>query len=74
MQSNRLQRQWKFIEPEILKKWDRLTKYDLAEVAGDYDALVDVIRNTYAPSRTRLSVEAEVRDWLTSRIDEKEGS
>jgi hypothetical protein len=74
MQQNRLQRQWKILEPEILKKWDRLTKYDLADVSGNYDALVDVIRNAYSPARTKLSIEADVRDWLTSRIDEKEGS
>ena len=74
MQQNRLERHWKLLEPEILKKWDRLTKYDLAGVGGDHDALVNVIRKTYAPERTKLSVEAEIRDWLTSRIEEKEGS
>lgn len=74
MQQSRLERNWKLLEPEILKKWDRLTKYDLAGVSGDHDALVDVIRRVYAPARTKLSVEAEIRDWLTSRMDEEEGS
>jgi hypothetical protein len=71
-----MERYWEKISPEILCKWDRLSKYDLEGVSGDFDGLVEVIRKRYSPLKSKLSIEAEIRDWLACRITEmeKEGS
>lgn len=58
--------------PKIAGKWDRLTDRDLAGVGGDFDRLVELIRQRYSPSRSKLSIEAEIRDWVVDRIDELE--
>lgn len=76
MQPNRLERCWEVVKPEILVRWDRLSGYDLNGVGYDFDRLVETIRQRYHPARSKLSIEAEIRDWIISRIAEfeKEGS
>jgi hypothetical protein len=72
MQSTRFERHWQILKPEIVKHWDRLSVYDLAHVDGNFDRLVKVIRQCYSPSRSMLSIEAEIRDWIVKRFDEIE--
>jgi len=72
VQPGRLERHWDYIRPQILKHWDRLTEYDLSSVAGRFDRLVGVIRQAYFPARSSLSIEADIRDWVVSRITEIE--
>jgi len=73
MQTTRLQRHWSILKPQIVKHWDRLSPYDLAQVDGSFDRLVEVIRQHYSPSRSMLSIEADVRDWIVRQLDELEG-
>jgi hypothetical protein len=72
MQPNRLERCWPAIEPQILGRWEKLSEYDLKGVSGDFDGLVETIRRRYEPGRSKLSIEAEIRDWLISKISEFE--
>lgn len=55
---NRLQTRWKEISPLLLKKWDRLTKADLEKVEGEFDRLVEVIKQRYDGPIHTLSEEA----------------
>ncbi len=67
-----MERCWDEMVPKIADKWDRLTNRDLAGVGGDFDRMVELIRQRYSPSRSKLSIEAEIRDWVVDRIDELE--
>jgi hypothetical protein len=69
---NRLEKHWETMKPEILVRWDKLSPYDLVYVEGRFDRLVELIRHRYMPSRSPLSIEAEVRDWLVKKITELE--
>ncbi len=44
---NRLDTHWKEIRPLLLKKWDRLTESDLDYVDGEFDRLVELVRQRY---------------------------
>lgn len=68
MQPNRLERVWKFVKPEILKRWDHLTEEDLKSCVGEYDLIVEAIRKNYFEGRSHITLEAEIRDWLNERI------
>ncbi|MDO8528160.1 MAG: hypothetical protein Q7T03_10820 [Deltaproteobacteria bacterium] len=68
MQPNRLEKVWKFVKPEILKRWDRLTGDDLQACDYQYDLIVEAIRRTYFSGRSHLSLEGDIRDWLNERI------
>lgn len=72
MQPNRLERCWDGVKAEILGKWDKLSEYDLKDVGGDFDRLVEKIRLCYEPDRSKLSIEASIRDWLVLKISELE--
>ncbi len=68
MQPNRLERVWKFVKPEILNRWDKLTEDDLKICDYQYDLIVETIRKAYYPGRSHLSLEADIRDWLNGRV------
>lgn len=68
MQLNRLEKVWKYVQPEILEKWNRLNDEDLESCDGQFDLIVEAIRKNYFVGRSPLSLEAEIRDWLVERI------
>lgn len=74
MQPNRLEKVWKYLEPEILQKWNALTADDLESCDFKYDLVVEAIRKAYYPGRSHLSLEADIRDWLNSRVAFHENS
>ncbi len=69
-----MERCWRSLKPEILARWDKLSEYDLTGIGGDFDGLVEIIRQRYFPGRSKLSIEAEIRDWLVLQMDELEKS
>ena len=69
MQPNRLERNWSFLKPEILKRWNQLTEEDLDGCDYKFDLIIEVIRKVYYPGRSHLTLEGEIRDWLIERID-----
>lgn len=73
MLSNRLERHWESIKPQVLSYWGDLSPYDLIDVEGRFDRLVEVIRKKCMPQRSHMVVEAAIRDWLIERIKELEG-
>lgn len=74
MQPNRLERDWKKIGPEILRRWSRLTPADLEACQGQFDLVVEAIRKTYTPGRSHLTLEGEIRDWLVEKLQKDENS
>lgn len=74
MQPNRLERVWKCVRPEILKRWPRLSGEELEATEGQFDLLVEAIRRAYFPGRSPLSLEGEIRDWLNERMDHYENT
>ena len=68
MQPNRLERLWKEIKPEILKRWDQLAEDDLEACDYQFDLIVEAIRKTYYPGRAHITLEGDIRDWLVDRI------
>lgn len=68
----RLERNWDLIRPLILRKWEVLSDYDLMAVEGRFDRLVEVIRKRCMPTRSALSIEAEIKDWILNCIENLE--
>ena len=68
MQPNRLERVWKFLQPEILNRWNKLSEDDLTACQYQFDLIIEIIRKTYFPGRSHLTLEGEIRDWMSERI------
>ena len=68
MQPNRLEKVWGRLEPEILKKWEKLVPNDLAACQFKYDLIIEAIRKAYYPGRSHLSLEADIRDWINAQV------
>ncbi len=68
MQPNRLERVWKFMEPEILNRWNKLSEEDLTACQYQFDLIIEIIRKTYFIGRSHLTLEGEIRDWMIERI------
>ena len=69
MMPNRLQTHWEIMRPKILGHWDRVTESDLSIVAGRFDRLVELIRSRYKPDRSSITIEAKIRDWLSTELN-----
>ncbi len=54
---NRLQTHWKTLNPRILKEWNRLTDSDLEYTEGEFDRLVEVIKQRYDGPVYKVSEE-----------------
>lgn len=65
---NRLQKNWGAMVPRILNHWTELTESDLVSVEGEFDRLVEVIRERSKPGRSHITVEAKIRDWLLQTL------
>ena len=72
MMLNRLQAHWGDMKPKILKKWGRLGETELDGIEGQFDRLVELIRNRYKPGRSLISVEANIYDWLLAELHQLE--
>ncbi len=44
---NRLQEHWNKMRPLILREWGRLTESDLDAVNGEFDRLVEMVKQRY---------------------------
>lgn len=67
-----MERVWKFLRPEILRRWDQLTESDLAGCEYQFGLLVEAIRKSHHAGRSPLTFEGEIRDWLDERIEHYE--
>lgn len=68
MQPNRLEKVWKWVKPDLLKRWNKLTADEVEACEGQYDRLVETIRRIYFEGRSHITLEAEIRDWLNERV------
>ena len=69
MQPNRLERVWKNLKPEILRRWNKITDDDLEGCKFQSDLVVETIRKAYYPGRSGITLEGEIKDWLVERIN-----
>ena len=72
MQPNRLQAHWRYIEKKLRERYPRVPESMWERTEGRHDHIVDLVRDTYAPGRSSLTVEAEVRDALNIWVAEIE--
>ena len=68
MEPNRLQTHWDILKPKIMQAWV-LSADELANVDGNFDNLVHLIRQRHYIGRSKLGVEALIRDWLLAQLD-----
>ena len=71
MEPNRLQTHWNVLKPRICQAW-QLSEDELANVQGNFDNLVHTIRLRHFSGRSKLGVEAVIRDWLLAQLDEQD--
>ncbi len=67
-QPNRLENMWPSIVASVLHKWDKVHPSDLEQCKYRFDSVVETIRKAYQLGRSHITVEAEIRDWLLSKI------
>ena len=71
MEPNRLQTHWKVLKPHIMQAW-QLSEDEVSHVDGNFDTLVLMVRQRHYPGRSKLGVEALIRDWLLAQLDEQD--
>lgn len=68
---NRLQVNWNRIKPLILKKWDLLTDLDLQYIDGEFDRLVDIVKQRYDEPVITVK-EADIRQAILEMLQKLE--
>ena len=68
---NRLQVNWNRIKPLILKKWDRLTEYDLQYIDTEFDRLVTIVKQRYDEPIVTVK-EADIRQAVLEMLEKVE--
>lgn len=72
MEKNRVAAQWPFVERKLTIQYPLVPRTLWTATDGEYDKIVVLIRDTYAPGRAAIMIEAEVRDWLNTWTAEAE--
>ena len=72
MQPNRLERHWPYISARLRQHYPRVPESLWNGTEWQPDRIVRLIRDTYAPGRSDITVEAEVKDLLVQWCDEIE--
>ncbi|MBI2343839.1 MAG: hypothetical protein HYV02_05875 [Deltaproteobacteria bacterium] len=72
MRPNRLQSQWQYIERKLCEHYPRVPRSLWRATEGEHERIVRVIRDTYVPGRSAITVEAEIRDRLNEWVAEIE--
>ncbi len=72
MKQNRLQQQWPNVVRKLQTCYVRVPEELWDKTEGKHDLIVDLIARTYAPGRSSIVIEAEVRDRLNEWISELE--
>ncbi len=67
-QPNRLQENWQKMKPLLQEKWDRLSDTDLDYIAGQFDILVETLRQLYG-GRIEIIQEAAIRDSVNDILN-----
>ena len=68
---NRLETHWHELRPLLLKKWDRLTPSDLDYVDGEFDRLVELVKQRY-DDPVITAKEANIRQVVLDLLAEVE--
>lgn len=70
MQPNRLQHQWPYVARKLRETYPRVAPDLWQTTNGCHDRIVHLVRQTYAPGRASIQIEAEVRDLLNRWMDD----
>ncbi len=66
-----LQIKWHELKTKVHKHWAKLTNEDLAQVNGNSEELVRVLRKRYGYGKAQA--EIEISEWLTDLYQEDTG-
>ena len=69
---NRMESHWHQLKPMILKRWDRLTESDVDYIDGEFDRLVDLVKQRYDVPLKTIS-EENIRFDALKMLKELEG-
>lgn len=72
MQPNRLERHWPYIVAQLAQRYPLVPRALWDATAYQHDRIVRLVRDTYAPGRSEITVEAEVRDGVNQWVAEAE--
>lgn len=64
MSSRDVKRRWKALRARVQERWDRLTREELDQIAGNYDRLIGKIQEKYG--LTLMQAEHELTDFRTT--------
>lgn len=67
-----LQIKWFELKSKIHKHWGKLTAEDLAQINGNVEELVRVLRKRYGYGKAQA--EIEIGEWLTDQYDKSIGT
>ena len=67
MKMKNVKRSWKALRACVQKRWDKLTREELDQIAGNYDRLIGKIQEKYGLTLTQAENElTEFRTTLQS--------
>lgn len=72
MQPNRIEQHWPYIVGRLKRRYPRVPEALWEGTGRRHDQVVRLVRDTYAPGRSEITVEAEVRDVLNQWCHEAE--
>jgi len=68
---NRMETHWTQIRPLLLNRWNRLTEADLDYVDGEFDRLVELVRQRYDEPVVTVK-EADIRQEVLQILNQVE--
>lgn len=72
MEPNRVAHHWSYLRRKLQERYPRVAPDLWTVTDAETDQIVRLVRDTYAPGRSELTVEAEVRDAIQLWLEEIE--
>jgi len=62
---------WTELKIKLHKHWGKITDHDIAQINGNTDELVRILRKRYGYGKTQAEIEIDI--WLTKQDNKKLG-
>ncbi|QQR81728.1 MAG: hypothetical protein IPJ69_06420 [Deltaproteobacteria bacterium] len=68
---NRIEKNWEAVVPFLKRTWPKLTEFDIEQVSGRYDRLIQTIKNVYG-GNAPIMQEAHIKQTLQTFLNDLE--
>ena len=68
---NRIEKNWDSVVLFLKRTWPKLTDFDIEQVGGRYDKLIQIVKNVYG-GRAPIMQEAHIKQTLQTFLNDLE--